>query len=99
MGEIDIQTGNVNDVSTQIRNLNAAIYDLLQKMKNDMNSLQGTWISDGSEEIRSRFNTMANRFETQKQIIDSYAGHLELVAENYDTLESVITGNASSMDV
>ena len=39
----------------------------------------------------------ANRFETQKQIIDSYADYLDLAAAQYDSVESVIAGNASSI--
>ena len=97
MNGIRIVTGDVSDTATRIRSLNAEIYEILQKMKADMNSLNGTWVSEGGEEIRSRFLMFANRFETQKQIIDSYADYLDLAAAQYDSVESVIAGNASSM--
>ena len=97
MNGIRIVTGDVSDTATRIRSLNAEIYEILQKMKADMNSLNGTWVADGGEEIRSRFLMFANRFETQKQIIDSYADYLDLAAAQYDSVESVIAGNASSM--
>ena len=96
MNGIRIVTGDVSDTATKVRSLNADIYEILQKMKADMNSLNGTWVSEG-EEIRSRFLMFANRFETQKQIIDSYADYLDLAAAQYDSVESVIAGNASSM--
>ena len=97
MNGIRIVTGDVSDTDAKIRNLNAQMYDILQKMKADMDSLQGTWVSDGGEEIRNRFHLFANRFETQRQIIDSYADYLDRAAAQYDSVESVITGNASSM--
>ena len=70
--------------------------ELLQ-IKNLMNSLDGYWLSDSADEIRSRFNMFAMRFQTQKQTIESYAGFLDLAVESYDSLESSITGNASGM--
>ena len=66
-------------------------------MKKEMNLLIGTWISDGGEEIRSRFNMFASRFEKQKEYIDSYARFLDLTVASYDSLESTIAGNASGM--
>ena len=97
MNGIRIVTGDVSDTATKVRSLNADIYEILQKMKADMNSLNGTWVSDGGEEIRNRFHLFANRFETQRQIIDSYADYLDRAAAQYDSVESVIAGNASSM--
>ena len=97
MNGIRIATSDVSDTAAKIRNLNAGIYDILQKMKADMDSLNGTWVSDGGEEIRNRFHMFATRFETQRQIIDSYADYLDLAAAQYDSVESVIAGNASSM--
>lgn len=74
-----------------------SIYDLLQKMKTDMNSLDTSWVSDSGNEIRSRFQLFSNRFETQKEVIDSYAGFLDLVVSTYDTNESTMSSNASGI--
>lgn len=97
MNGIRIATADVSDTAAKIRNLSAGMYEILQKMKSDMDSLNGTWVSDGGEEIRNRFAMFAARFDTQRQIIDSYADYLDRVAAQYDSVESVITGNASSM--
>jgi len=97
MNEIRISLAEVSETAAKIRRLNQAMYDDLCEMKKEMNALDGSWISDGSREIRSRFNMFANRFEKQKEVIESYAGYLDLVSSSYDTLESAITGNATGM--
>ena len=45
MNGIRIVTGDVSDTAAKVRSLNADIYEILQKMKADMNSLNGTWVS------------------------------------------------------
>lgn len=97
MANIRISLAEVQEASNRIRNLNANIYDLLQKMKTDMNSLDTSWVSDSGNEIRSRFQLFSNRFETQKEVIDSYAGFLDLVVSTYDTNESTMSSNASGI--
>lgn len=97
MANIRISLAEVQEASNRIRNLNASIYDLLQKMKADMNSLDTSWVSDSGNEIRSRFQMFSNRFETQKEVIDSYAGFLDLVVSTYDTNESTMSSNASGI--
>ncbi|MCR4950802.1 MAG: pore-forming ESAT-6 family protein [Solobacterium sp.] len=97
MSEIRISLSEVAETASRIRALNQQMYDELSEMKKEMNLLNGTWISDGSEEIRSRFNMFASRFERQKEVIDSYAKYLDLTVSSYDTLESAITGNASGI--
>lgn len=99
MASIKISLQEVSDTAGKIYNLNQIMYEELMEMKKDMNSLNGTWISDGSEEIRARFNLFANRFEKQKATIDQYAKFLDLTVSSYDTLETTITGNASGMQV
>lgn len=97
MANIRISLAEVSDTASRIRSLNAQMYNDLMEMKKDMDLLNGTWVSDGSQEIRSRFNLFARRFEKQKAVIDSYARFLDLTVQSYDTLESTITGNASGM--
>ena len=97
MDQISISLNEVNETAGRIRQLNQMMYDALTEMKKEMDLLSGTWISDGSEEIRSRFTMFANRFERQKTVIDEYARFLELTVSSYDSLESAITGNASSI--
>lgn len=97
MNGINISLAEVSEAAARIRSLNQSMYDALCMMKLEMNSLNDSWISDGGKEIRSRFNTFANRFEEQRSVIESYARYLDQTVEAYDTLETTITGNASGI--
>ena len=97
MDQISISLNEVSETASRIRQLNQMMYDALSDMKKEMNLLSGTWISEGSEEIRSRFAMFAGRFDRQKTVIDEYARFLELTVSSYDSLESAITGNASGI--
>ena len=99
MENIHISLSDVTDTAARIRQLSNAMYEDLCEMKKQMNLLDGTWISDGSEEIRNRFNMLSARFEDQKDVIDGYSDFLSYTVSVYDTLESTITGNASDIRV
>ena len=57
---IQISLAEVAETASRIRSLNQQMFDSLSEMKKEMNLLSGTWISDGSEEIRSRFRSSAS---------------------------------------
>ncbi len=99
MANIQISLQEVSDTANQLRSLNQMMDDELNEMKHEMNLLDGSWISEGSSEIRNKFNLFANRFEKQKATIDQYARFLDLTVSSYDTLETTIASNASSMQV
>ena len=69
MDQISISLNEVSETASRIRQLNQMMYDALNEMKKEMNLLSGTWISEGSQEIRSRFGMFANRFDRQKTVI------------------------------
>ena len=71
MENIHISLDDVTETASRIRQLSDAMYEDLTAMKKDMNLLSGTWISEGSEEIRNRFNMLSARFEDQKDVIES----------------------------
>ena len=97
MAAIRISLSQVQEVSSRIRSLNATMYDLLSRMKADMNALDTSWVSASGDAIRSQFQMFSQRFETQKEIIDSYAEFLDLVVSTYDTNESMMHNTASGM--
>lgn len=97
MENLKISLAEVSECATKLRNLNQMMYDQLSLIKKDMNDTSSTWISDSAESIRNRFNQFASRFETQKEIIDSYAKFLDQTVENYNTLETTIQANATSI--
>ena len=97
MSDICISLDQVSETAEKLRSLKQSMYDELNQMKTDKNLLNSTWVSDGSDEIRTRFNMFANRFETERERIEEYARFLDLTVESYEALESSITSNASGM--
>lgn len=99
MANIQISLQEVQDTANQLRSLNMLMDEELNEMKSEMNRLDSSWISDGSLEIRNKFNLFSSRFEKQKETINQYAKFLDLAVSSYDTLETTITSNASGMQV
>lgn len=99
MANIQISLQEVQDTANQLRSLNMLMNEELNAMKSEMNRLDSSWISDGSLEIRNKFNLFSSRFEKQKETINQYAKFLDLAVSSYDTLETTITSNASGMQV
>lgn len=99
MANIQISLQEVQDTANQLRSLNMLMDEELNAMKSEMNRLDSSWISDGSLEIRNKFNLFSSRFEKQKETINQYAKFLDLAVSSYDTLETTITSNASDMQV
>lgn len=97
MDELKISLAEVSEYASKIRNFNQMMYEQLSLMKKDINDTNASWISDAGEAIRNRFNQFSTRFETQKEQIDSYAKFLDQTVDHYNTLESTIHSNASSM--
>ncbi|MBQ6490436.1 MAG: pore-forming ESAT-6 family protein [Solobacterium sp.] len=97
MSNLRISLAEVSECASSIRTLNQQMFDLLIRMKNDMNETNVSWISDGGETIRARFNQFAARFDNQKETIDSYAKFLDMTVSSYDSLETTITSNAESI--
>lgn len=99
MANVQISLQEVQDTANQLRSLNMLMDEELNAMKSEMNRLDSSWISDGSLEIRNKFNLFSSRFEKQKETINQYAKFLDLAVSSYDTLETTITSNASGMQV
>ncbi len=99
MDNIKISLAEVSNCSQLIRTINQRMYEQLQMIKKDINELNSTWISESAETIRSKFNMFANRFDMQKETIDSYSKFLDLTVSSYDSLETSINANASNFTV
>ena len=99
MANIQISLQEGQDTANQLRSLNMLMDEELNAMKSEMDRLDSSWISDGSLEIRNKFNLFSSRFEKQKETINQYAKFLDLAVSSYDTLETTITSNASGMQV
>ena len=62
MANIQISLQEVQDTANQLRSLNMLMDEELNAMKSEMNRLDSSWISDGSLEIRNKFNLFSSRF-------------------------------------
>ncbi len=96
MDDIKISLSEVSECVGQLRSLGNQIYDHLQIIKKEMDSLNGSWISESGETIRGKFGVFSNRFEQQREVIQSYAAFLDLTVSSYDSLENTINANASN---
>ena len=99
MNGIKISLQEVVNCQKQIERLNIKIYDLLNDMKNQMNGLNLSWVSDSANTIRDLFNQFSNRFEIQKETINNYVKFLDMTVNSYDSLEQTINTNASQTNI
>ena len=97
MNNINISLAEVSECASRIRILNQAMYEHLNAMRKEMNSLNVSWLSESGETIRQKFNQFAGRFDSQKEQIDSYARFLDQTVSSYDSLETTINSNASGI--
>ena len=97
MDNLKISLGQVSDCAAKIRSCNNEMFDDLSRIRREMSNTHVSWMSDGAEAIRTRFNQFATRFEQQKEIIDTYARFLDRTVESYDSLETTITSNAQGI--
>ena len=96
MDGIKVQLSALSDAASTLRARNAALYDLCQQMKKQMNDLCSIWMSDGSEMIRMKFMSFSSQFENSREVIEQYASFLDRALASYDHIESTITTNAAS---
>lgn len=96
MENIRISLAEVQSCADSIKASNQLIYEILGNAKAEMDKLQAFWQSESSDTLRQRFSQFATQFETQREIIASYAQFLEHTIQTYDALETAINSNASS---
>lgn len=97
MEELKISLAQVMHCAAEIRSCSQVMSEALERMRKEVSSTSGSWISEGGEAIRTRFQIFAGRFENQRQLMESYAQFLERAVESYDSLESTIISNASGI--
>ena len=98
MEKVKVSLQEVSDLANKIKLLNNNMYETLNKTKDKINELNNIWSSDGSDAIRTKFNTLSSRFEMQRETIDTYSNFLTHAVNSYDTLESTIVFNANAIN-
>ena len=90
---INISTAEVAALAVSIRSDNTKMYEDLQAIKKAMDELANSWQCEAGEAIRTNFNAEAPKFDTYKDIIESYADFLDKTVTRYETDETTVTNN------
>ncbi len=96
MPDIKITFEEVRTKTKQIRNYNATLTDTLNSIRQTINNLESQWTSDTSDTIRAKITGMQPKFDTYKEVIESYAKFLDNTVAQYEGTESTLNSNASS---
>ena len=96
MPDIKITFEEVRTKTKQIRGRNDTLTDTLNQIKQIINSLESQWTSDTSDTIRTKITGMQPKFDTYKEVIESYAVFLDNTVAQYEGMESALNSNASS---
>lgn len=96
MPDIKITFEEVRTKTKQIRNYNATLTDTLNSIRQTINNLESQWTSDTSDTIRAKITGMQPKFDTYKEVIESYAKFLDNMVAQYEGTESTLNSNASS---
>ena len=96
MPDIKITFAEVRTKTQQIRTHNEKLSDTLQQIKSIINALEAEWTSDTSDTIRSKITGMQPKFDSYKEVIESYAKFLDNTVEQYETTEGTLQSNAAS---
>ncbi len=96
MPDIKITFAEVSNKAKKIRGHNDVLSETLIQIKSAINALESEWTSDTSDTIRSKITGMQPKFDSYKEVIESYAKFLDNTVEKYMTTESTLQTNAAS---
>ena len=96
MPDIKITFGEVRTKTKQIRSRNDTLTDTLNQIKQIINNLESQWTSDTSDTIRAKITGMQPKFDTYKEVIESYAKFLDNTVAQYEGTESTMNSNDTS---
>ena len=96
MPDIKITFQEVRERTREIRKHNQNLTDILNEIKTAINALESEWTSDTSDTIRSKITGMQPKFDSYREVIESYAKFLDNTVERYEGTESTLQTNAAS---
>lgn len=96
MPDIKIQFSEVRNYAKKIRNHNNVLNDTLKEIQRIINALEADFTSDTSDTIRSKITGMQPKFDSYREVIESYAKFLDNTVEQYETTEGTLQSNAAS---
>ena len=95
MPDIKITFEELRSKTSQIRKHNEALTEMLLQIKSAINALESEWTSDTSDTIRSKITGMQPKFDSYKEVVESYAKFLDNTVAQYESTESSLNSNAS----
>ena len=96
MPDIRISFEEFRTKTQQIRSHNDKLTETLANIKSVINNLEADWTSDTSDTIRAKITGMQPKFDTYREVIESYAAFLDNTLAQYETTESTLQSNAAS---
>ena len=95
MATMYVNFGEFETWAGKISTDNDKLLGQLESIKNLINSLDSTYQSNASSEIREKITNMQPRFEQYHDVIDSYARFIKATGQAYKGTEQVNTNIAS----
>ena len=95
MATMHINFGEFENWATTIGADNDTLRQLLMDIQTQINSLEATYQSNASTEIREKINGMQSRFDQYHNVIDSYVKFIRATGEAYRGTEQINTNTAS----
>lgn len=96
MPDIKITFEEVRMKAKQLRGYNSTLTETLNNIKQTINNLESQWTSDTSDTIRAKITGMQPKFDTYKEVVESYAKFLDNTAAQYEGTENTLNSNAAS---
>lgn len=95
--QIMISIPEVQSYAKTIETDNQALTTLLMEAKAEMSKAQAAWQGDATQVLAGKIGQLQAKFDTYKQVIDSYSKFLVTTAEAYQATESSIQGDAGNL--
>lgn len=96
MPDIKITFAEVKANAQRIRSSNEKLTQTLIDIKTAINGLSADWTSDTSDTIRDKITAMQPKFDSYKEVIESYAKFLDNTVARYESTEATLQSNAAS---
>lgn len=95
MPDIKITFSEVKAKAGELRRRNEMLTNTLTDIKSAIGALEAQWTSDASDTIRAKITGMQPKFDTYKEVIESYAKFLDNTVAQYEQVEGTLNSNAS----
>lgn len=95
MADVKITFAEVRAKTQQIRRHNDTLTQTLADIKTAITALEAQWTSDSSDTIRTKITGMQPKFDSYKEVIESYAKFLDNAVNKWEVQEGTLNSNAS----